>query len=73
MKQLFEFFYDLQLKQILANAKKGALNVGVVLILPEGFEFAPFDRISFELKEKMENLSFQSYRLTKKIIFGNSD
>ena len=30
--------YDLQLKQVLANGKKGALNVGAILILPEGFE-----------------------------------
>ncbi|KAI3923175.1 hypothetical protein MKW92_020273 [Papaver armeniacum] len=52
--------YDMQLKQVLANGKKGVLNVGVVLILPEGFEFAPSDRISSELKEKMGNLSFQS-------------
>ncbi|MFQ6636465.1 hypothetical protein Gotur_012553, partial [Gossypium turneri] len=36
--------YDMQLKQVLANGKKGALNVGVVLILPEGFELAPLDR-----------------------------
>jgi len=33
--------YDMQLKQVLANGKKGALNVGAVLILPEGFELAP--------------------------------
>ncbi|WZY99200.1 hypothetical protein YC2023_071529 [Brassica napus] len=32
--------YDMQLKQVLANGKKGALNVGAVLILPEGFELA---------------------------------
>ncbi|PPR82452.1 hypothetical protein GOBAR_AA38266 [Gossypium barbadense] len=32
--------YDMQLKQVLANSKKGALNVSVVLILPEGFELA---------------------------------
>ncbi|MFQ6653429.1 hypothetical protein Gotur_024839 [Gossypium turneri] len=35
---------DMQLKQVLANGKKGALNVGVVLILPEGFELASPDR-----------------------------
>ncbi|KAL2924324.1 Acetyl-coenzyme A carboxylase carboxyl transferase subunit beta chloroplastic, partial [Bienertia sinuspersici] len=28
--------YDMQLKQVLANGKKGGLNVGAVLILPEG-------------------------------------
>ncbi|XP_026382583.1 uncharacterized protein LOC113277802 [Papaver somniferum] len=60
--------YDMQLKQVLANGKKGALNVGDVLILPEGFELAPSDRISPEMKEKMGNLSFQSYRPTKKNI-----
>ncbi|XP_052117125.1 cytochrome f-like [Arachis duranensis] len=60
--------YDMQIKQVLANGKKGALNVGAVLILPEGFELAPPDRISPEIKEKLGNLSFQSYRPTKKNI-----
>ena len=46
--------------------KKGALNVGAVLILPEGFELAPPDRISPGIKEKIGNLSYQSYRPTKK-------
>ncbi|KAL3618437.1 hypothetical protein CASFOL_033215 [Castilleja foliolosa] len=45
--------YDKQVKQVLANGKKGGLNVGVVLILPEGFELAPSDRISPEMKEKI--------------------
>ncbi|KAL9381871.1 hypothetical protein Peur_024906 [Populus x canadensis] len=45
--------YDMQLKQVFANGKKGALNVGVVLILPEGFELAPLDRISPKIKEKI--------------------
>ncbi|XBI60035.1 hypothetical protein VPH35_041002 [Triticum aestivum] len=44
----------------------GGLNVGAVLILPEGFELAPPDRISPELKEKIGNLAFQSYRPDKK-------
>ncbi|KAB2040564.1 hypothetical protein ES319_D02G092700v1, partial [Gossypium barbadense] len=57
--------YDMQLKQVLANGKKGALNVGAVLILPERFELAPPDRISPEMKEKIGNLSFQNYRPTK--------
>ncbi|KAB2065717.1 hypothetical protein ES319_A09G108900v1 [Gossypium barbadense] len=60
--------YDMQLKQVLANGKKGALNVGAVLILPEGFELAPPDHISPEMKEKIGNLSFQNYRPTKKNI-----
>nr|YP_010214615.1 cytochrome f [Loranthus tanakae]UBN08469.1 cytochrome f [Loranthus tanakae]UBN08535.1 cytochrome f [Loranthus tanakae] len=60
--------YDTKLKQILSNGKRGALNIGVVLILPEGFELAPPDRISPEMKERIVNLSFQSYRPTKKNI-----
>ncbi|MBA0809703.1 hypothetical protein Gohar_025333, partial [Gossypium harknessii] len=32
--------YDMQFKQVLANGKKETLNVGVVLILTEGFELA---------------------------------
>nr|YP_010440736.1 component of cytochrome b6/f complex [Clematis acerifolia var. elobata]UTD46140.1 component of cytochrome b6/f complex [Clematis acerifolia var. elobata] len=60
--------YDIQLKQVLSNGKRGSLNVGAVLILPEGFELAPSYRISPEMKEKMGNLSFQSYRPTKKNI-----
>ena len=57
----------MQVKQVCTNGKKGALNVGAVLILPKGFKLAPPDRISPEIKEKIGNLSFQSYRHTKKI------
>ncbi|XP_047182174.1 cytochrome f-like [Vigna umbellata] len=60
--------YDMQVKQVLANVKNGTLNVGAFLILPEGFELAPSDRISPEIKEKIGNLSFQNYRPTKKYI-----
>lgn len=60
--------YDTQIKQVLANGKKGGLNVGAVLILPEGFELAPAERIPPEIKEKLGNLYFQSYRPDKKNI-----
>nr|NP_777426.1 cytochrome f [Anthoceros angustus]Q85AR2.1 RecName: Full=Cytochrome f; Flags: Precursor [Anthoceros angustus]BAC55362.1 cytochrome f [Anthoceros angustus]BAC55458.1 cytochrome f [Anthoceros angustus] len=60
--------YDTQVKQVLANGKKGALNVGAVLILPEGFELAPSNRVPPEMKEKIGNLYFQSYRPDKKNI-----
>jgi apocytochrome f len=60
--------YDTQVKQVLANGKKGNLNVGAVLILPEGFELAPDDRISPEIKEKINNLYFQPYTADKKNI-----
>ena len=53
--------YDQQVKQILANGKKGDLNVGAVLVLPEGFELAPKNRISPELKKRVNKLFFQPY------------
>ena len=60
--------YDQQIKQVLTNGKKGDLNVGAVLILPEGFTVAPKDRISPELKKKVNNLFFQPYSDDKKNI-----
>nr|YP_009547982.1 cytochrome f [Pellaea truncata]AYW14528.1 cytochrome f [Pellaea truncata] len=60
--------YDTWIKQVLANGKKGGLNVGAVLILPEGFELAPLNRIPTEVKEKLGKLSFQSYRPGKENI-----
>lgn len=60
--------YDKQVKQVLANGKKGELNVGMVLILPEGFELAPADRIPEELKKKVGNLFYQPYSADKKNI-----
>nr|YP_009518934.1 Apocytochrome f [Boodleopsis pusilla]AYC64825.1 Apocytochrome f [Boodleopsis pusilla] len=60
--------YDQQIQQVLANGKKGPLNVGAVLILPEGFQLAPKDRISPELKKKLKRLSFQPYSQNQKNI-----
>jgi apocytochrome f len=60
--------YDKQVKQVLANGKKGDLNVGMVLILPEGFELAPPDRIPEEMKKKVGNLYYQPYSPEKKNI-----
>jgi len=60
--------YDSQVKQVLANGKKGSLNVGAVLISPDGFQLAPSNRISPEMKEKIGNLYFQPYSSEKKNI-----
>jgi apocytochrome f len=54
--------YDLDSQQVLADGSKGGLNVGAVLMLPDGFKIAPSDRIAEEMKEKVEGLYFQSYR-----------
>lgn len=65
---VIEIPYDTQVKQVLANGKKGDLNVGMVLILPEGFELAPADRIPEEMKKKVGNLYYQPYSPEKKNI-----
>jgi len=65
---VIEIPYDQQVKQVLANGKKGDLNVGMVLMLPEGFELAPADRIPEEMKAKVGNLYYQPYSPDKKNI-----
>nr|ALO21462.1 apocytochrome f of cytochrome b6/f complex [Lobochlamys culleus] len=60
--------YDKQIQQVQANGKKGDLNVGFVLILPEGFELAPADRVPEEIKKKVGNLYYQPYSPDKKNI-----
>ena len=53
--------YDKQISQVLGNGKTGGLNVGSVLILPEGFQLAPKDRIPEEMQKKVGKLYFQEY------------
>jgi apocytochrome f len=65
---VIEIPYDKQAKQVLANGKKGDLNVGMVLILPEGFELAPADRIPEEMKKKVGNLYYTPYSPDQKNI-----
>ena len=65
---VIEIPYDKSSKQVLANGKKGDLNVGFVLILPEGFELAPADRIPEEMKKKIGNVFYQPYSPTTKNI-----
>ena len=60
--------YDKQIQQVLANGKKGDLNVGAVLILPEGFQLAPPDRIPEEMKNKVGKLYFSPYSPEQKNI-----
>ena len=56
---------DKQANQVLGNGKRGGLNVGAVLILPEGFTLAPPERISSELKSKVNKLYFSPYSAEK--------
>ena len=54
--------YDTDVQQILGDGSKGGLNVGAVLMLPEGFKIAPEDRIPEEIKEETEGMYYQQYR-----------
>jgi apocytochrome f len=54
--------YDTKSQQLLGDGSKGGLNVGAVLMLPEGFKIAPPDRIPEEMQEKVGGLYFQPYR-----------
>ena len=57
--------YDTSVKQIQGDGKKGTLNIGAVLILPEGFQLAPKDRLSDEIKAKTKGIFVQPYSKTK--------
>lgn len=54
--------YDLESQQVLGDGSKGGLNVGAVLMLPEGFKIAPDDRLTEEMKEKVGSMYFQEYK-----------
>nr|WP_206755845.1 apocytochrome f [Trichocoleus sp. FACHB-40] len=60
--------YDTNIQQVQGDGSKGPLNVGAVLMLPEGFKIAPEDRIPEEMKEKVGELYFQSYNEDKENI-----
>ncbi|MEE3717082.1 apocytochrome f [Tumidithrix elongata RA019] len=60
--------YDHSQQQVTADGSKGGLNIGAVLILPEGFKIAPEDRIPEELKEKTKDIYYQPYSDTKENI-----
>lgn len=60
--------YDQQIKQVGSNGKKAGLNVGAVLILPEGFQIAPPERMSEEMKAKVGKLYFSPYSPDQKNI-----
>ena len=57
--------YNTQYQQILGNGTKGNLNIGAVLILPEGFKLAPNDLRSNEIKQKTNNIYIQPYSTNK--------
>lgn len=60
--------YDTSKKQILGSGQKGGLNVGAVVILPEGFKLAPKTRLSDEIKAKTKGVYITPYSPSKENI-----
>src|SRR6478735_2326028 len=60
--------YDKSLKQIQGNGKLGSLNVGAVVVLPEGFKLAPNNRLTKEIKEKNKGVYISPYSSTQENI-----
>lgn len=60
--------YDDKKTQILANGKKGEINVGAVVILPEGFQLAPKNLLDENLKRKTKDLYITPYSSSKENI-----
>jgi apocytochrome f len=60
--------YNHDQQQVASDGSKTGLNIGAVLILPEGFKIAPEDRIPEEMKEKTKDIFYQPYSDTKENI-----
>jgi apocytochrome f len=57
--------YDTSVRQVSAGGTKATLNVGAVLIMPEGFKLAPKERLSDEIKAKTKGVFVQPYSKDK--------
>jgi len=53
--------YDTSVQQVAADGSRSGLNVGAVLMLPDGFKLAPPERLSEELKEETAGVYFTQY------------
>ena len=72
-KAIVKVPYDTSIEQVLEDGEKGELNVGAVLMLPEGFKLAPEDRIPEEWEEEIEDIDdFETYSEEQEniLIFG---
>lgn len=57
--------YSKDAKQILGNGQLSGLNIGAVVILPEGFKLAPNNLISTEIREKNKGVYISPYSSTQ--------
>jgi apocytochrome f len=60
-KAVVEIPYDTAVQQIAGDGSGTGLNVGAVVMLPDGFTLAPQDRLSEELKEETAGIYYTQY------------
>jgi len=60
-KAVVKIPYDTSVEQVGADGSKVGLNVGAVLMLPQGFKIAPEDRIPEEMKAEVGDMTFTPY------------
>ena len=60
-KAVVEIPYDTSVQQVAGDGSGTGLNVGAVVMLPEGFTLAPQDRLSEELKEETAGIFYSQY------------
>jgi apocytochrome f len=56
-----EIPYDTAVQQVAGDGSATGLNVGAVVMLPDGFTLAPQDRLSEELKEETAGIYYTQY------------
>jgi apocytochrome f len=60
-KAVVEIPYDTSVQQVAGDGSSTGLNVGAVVMLPDGFTLAPQDRLSEELKEETAGVFYSQY------------
>ncbi|MCU0527915.1 MAG: apocytochrome f [Cyanobium sp. Prado107] len=60
-KAVVEIPYDTSVQQVAGDGSGTGLNVGAVVMLPDGFTLAPQDRLSDELKEETAGIFYSQY------------
>jgi apocytochrome f len=60
-----EIPYDSSIQQVAGDGSATGLNVGAVVMLPEGFRLAPPERLSEELKEETAGIYYTQYSETQ--------
>ncbi|MFM7550416.1 MAG: cytochrome f [Cyanobacteriota bacterium] len=60
-KAVVEIPYDTKVQQVAGDGSPTGLNVGAVVMLPDGFKLAPQDRLSEELKEETSGVYYTQY------------